>query len=203
MLVAAAAAVGRRVSGGGLDGSVGRLSLPLRAGREVGCHMGMGKVFVARGDVTKKRGGDRVSRRKVSPSCSAPLVRPLAYTKVEEACFVARVRNSSSAVTTYLSSWDAIEITISMQWFLGDLYPSSSQTIALLSPLQQTLRQGGGGQGVARTEQDYSSTMVDTSNTAFEITGNGTVLCLCLLSQTHSDAHGGQRDFSPRKSQSQ
>lgn len=36
------------------------------------------RVFVARGGVARKRGGDRVSRRKASPSWSAPLVRSLA-----------------------------------------------------------------------------------------------------------------------------
>lgn len=57
--------------------------------------------------VAKKRGGDRVSRRKASPSWSAPLVRSLArwlaYTKAEDVlCCQGAVY--CSAVTTYLSS---------------------------------------------------------------------------------------------------
>lgn len=55
-------------------------------------------ILVARGGVAKKRGGDRVSTRKASPSWPAPLVRCLARLHKGggcAACFVARVQYSA------------------------------------------------------------------------------------------------------------
>lgn len=111
LVLAAAAAAGRRVSGG-LDGGIRRLPLPLRAGRKAGRHGERGCMEMWYVEVSPKRGGSRVviGRRDgghllaICPSCS--LDRSLIQSQEEHVpCALLPAR---WAVETHLSSWEAI-----------------------------------------------------------------------------------------------
>jgi hypothetical protein len=148
--------------------------------------------------VGKKRGGDRVSRREASPSCSCP------------SCSLARLYKGGGCALlpgcSVVQSSDHVpfvlrcHLNINVMYFV-DLYLSSSQIIVLNH--YQWISKQGGRQGVTMAKRGHGPTMVDTSNTAFKSTDKNVplaALCLSLNNNIRTLTH--MADSSPRKSQS-